>query len=220
MNRFKIAIDCIALRFNRASNSIEILLVKRNNEPYLGHWALPGGFVKTTEEFIDTAIKVLKKETSIYDKDMKQLKAYSLTDSNDKNRIISIAFFSFISLGLTNSHLGDHDCEWHDVNDLPKLPFDHTKKVKDLMSFLRLNISTQPIVYRLLQKKFTLNEVQRVHECILGKNFDNRNFRKKLKNLTYLKSSGDMEKNVSHRPGILYQFNEKEFNKTLNYLNQ
>jgi len=207
----KIAIDCVVIGYSVQENRFKILLIQRNNEPQKGAWALPGGFVKQTEEFETTAKHILKKETGIRNIFMDQLKAYSLTGCEDADRIISIAFFSIINMEKVKSDEAEQYSKWFDLHKIPKLPFDHKNKVKDTVDYLKMHVNTQPYLFKLLPAKFTLNQLQRIYECLFNVSIDNRNFRKKAKQMAYIEKLDELEVNTSRRPAYLYKFNPSKY---------
>ena len=211
MNNFKIAIDCIIIGYDIVKNDFNVLLTKRINAPHKGEWALPGGFVNRTEEFEDTAKSILKKETGVEFIDMSQLKAYSLTDKKENNRIISIVYFSIINLQTISIDNGNQLSKWFNLHGMSTLPFDHSNKVNDVMTYIMTNAYVNPYLYKLLPEKFTLNQLQKVYESLFGIAIDNRNFRKRIKKMAYLEKLEELETNVSRRPGYLYRFNESKY---------
>lgn len=214
MNEFKITVDCIIIGYDHLDNKFKVLLSKRINAPEKGEWALPGGFVRENEEFKEIAKKILYKETGLSNTYMNQLKAYSLTDTSENNRIISIGFYAITNLNNQTINTGSQLSEWFDLKNYPRLPFDHNQKVKDAINVIKETAIINPILYELLPTKFTLNQVQRIFESLYGASIDNRNFRKKLNRLSYLKKLDEVESNVPRRPGYLYKFSRKEFEKS------
>ncbi len=211
MNEIKIAVDCIIIGYDHLDNIFKVLLSKRINSPNMGEWALPGGFVKQDEEFVEIAKKILVKETGLKNIFMSQLKAYSLTDTSANNRIISIAFYAITNLGGQRIDKGNQLSHWFDLQNRPKLPFDHGQKVLDAINIIKETAIVYPILYKLLPLKFTLNQVQRIFESLYGISIDNRNFRKKLNKLSYLEKLNELESNVHRRPGHIYKFNKSEY---------
>jgi ADP-ribose pyrophosphatase YjhB (NUDIX family) len=212
MINFRLTIDCVVFAYDNKGNQLKILLIKRNNEPAKNQWALPGGFVTTTEEFIETAKKKLKEETGAGNIYLEQLNAYSLTDPSPENRIVSIAYYSIMKLDeFSPTDINNHIYKWAHVKDIPQLPFDHGQKVKDAISRVKERISSMPIVFNLLPSDFSINQLQKIYEEIYDVKLDNRNFRKKAKKLTYLEPLNKLEQNVSHRPGLLYRFNKAAY---------
>lgn len=209
----RIAIDCVVIGYSVEEDSFKILLVQRSNEPKKGAWALPGGFVKQTETFEVTAKHILKKETGIRYIFIDQLKAYSLTGCEDSNRIISIAFFSIVNMERVKIDKAEQFSKWFDLYKIPDLPFDHKKKVEDTIAYLKTHVNTQPYLFKLLPAKFTLNQLQRIYECLFNVSIDNRNFRKKAKQLAYIVQLNELTMKTSRRPAHLYKFNALKYKK-------
>ncbi|AUD06160.1 NUDIX hydrolase [Spirosoma pollinicola] len=205
--QFKLTVDCVVLAYDHTLNRLLVLLTKRSKEPQLGRWALPGGFVTRTEEFIHTAQRKLEEETGVRDLYLEQLKAYSLTDASIHNRIASVAFYALLKWADYAPMLVDTNRnQWVPVNQMPALPFDHPQKVADALTRLKQTIKTSPVAFYLLPIKFSLKQLQQVYELIYGYLVDTRNFRKGVKGLPYITAINEVESNVSHRPAQLYRF--------------
>jgi 8-oxo-dGTP diphosphatase len=72
---------------------------------------------------------------------------------------------------------------------------------------LQKKVQEEPVIFNLLENKFSLRELQCLYESILGVKLDRRNFRKKFFTTGLLVDVDEMEENVPHRPGKLYAFN-------------
>jgi len=208
---FHIAIDCVILAYEAPSQKLMVLVIKRDKEPFAGNWVLPGGFVKNTEPFQQTALRVLEKETGLNNAFLQQLHAYSLTDPSEENRIASVAYYSLVKLEDTAPLNQSQQARWVDLKNIPQLAFDHGQKVEDAISRIKKEIQHEPLVYHLLPEKFSLNNVQSFYESLFQKKLDNRNFRKQLKKLPYLEPLAEYEQDVSHRPAQLYRFNQEQY---------
>ena len=218
-NFYKITVDCLVFAYDNSTSEMKLLLIKRNNEPCMGEWALPGGFVNRTEEFIDTALRKLSEETGAKNIFLEQLNAYGLTDSSLQNRIVSIAFYALIKLDdFSPSEANSHQYKWVHIKNIPTLPFDHTRKVNDAIQRIKERVHVKPVVFNLLPAKFSLNQLQKIYEEIFDINLDNRNFRRRAKGLKYLEPSNEFEDNVSRRPGRLYAFKETKFREAADNL--
>ncbi|WP_276504901.1 NUDIX hydrolase [Terrimonas pollutisoli] len=216
---FKITVDCLVFAYDNRTNELKLLLIKRNNEPCKGQWALPGGFVKRTEEFVDTALRKLGEETGAKNIFLEQLNGYGLTDPSPQNRIVSIAFYALIKLDdFAPSDTNNHQYKWAHIKSIPALPFDHTRKVNDAIQRIKERAHVKPVVFNLLPGKFSLNQLQNIYEEIFDLSLDNRNFRRKAKSLEYLEPLDEFENNVSRRPGRLYTFNESKFKEVTDNL--
>lgn len=214
MMYFKIAVDCVIIGFDSQEGRLKILFTQRVNEPKKGEWALPGGFITQNESFEETAKAILQRETGLENIYLRQLKAYSLTDASEKNRIASVAFYSLIKFDELASPGGSQPSEWFHFKELPVLPFDHSQKVEAALERIKELVKLEPVVFNLLPPKFPLNHLQRFYEELFGIKTDNRNFRKKTLKLPYIEKLEETESNVSHRPASLYRFNLQKYKES------
>jgi 8-oxo-dGTP diphosphatase len=102
---------------------------------------------------------------------------------------------------------------WHSIDDIPQLAFDHRLILDNSLEELKSRVLREDIWSKVLPNKFTLTQFQEVFETILGKEFDKGNFRKKLSKFKFLKKLEEAQKNVSHRPSLLYRFDAVKFNE-------
>lgn len=105
-----------------------------------------------------------------------------------------------------------HNANWFPLNDFPDLIFDHNIMVDKALKRLRRKAQSQPIGFELLPDKFTIPQVQNLYEAIFQKNFDKRNFRKKILSFDVLKKFNEKEKMKSKKGAFLYQFNRDKYN--------
>lgn len=217
MMQFKITVDCVIIGFDSEENRLKFLFTQRIKDPKKGDWALPGGFVTKTESFDETAAAVLVRETGLGNVYLRQLKAYSQTDSSPDNRIASVSYYSMVKFDELSLAVSSQPSKWFHFKEVPELPFDHGQKVEAAIERIKELVMLEPVVYNLLPVKFPLNKLQRFYEELYDIKIDNRNFRKKILKLPYLERLNEVERNVSHRPGTLYQFYMKKYQDNLNF---
>ncbi len=128
-----------AIIFREENNCIEILLIKRGNQPFKNMWALPGGFVDMDEDLIDAVNREVAEETGLKNIDFEQFKTFGKPDRDPRGRNISVVFCG----KLSNSQIaksGDDasDTKWFDIKNLPELAFDHNQILNDWYSDLNL----------------------------------------------------------------------------------
>jgi hypothetical protein len=87
--------------------------------------------------------------------------------------------------------------------------------ISNALIHLRINLYHKPIGYNLLERKFTLPEIQSLYETILEKELDRRNFPKKLVSLGLIKDTNEVRKIGQHRSPKLYTFDRKNYTKAL-----
>jgi 8-oxo-dGTP diphosphatase len=123
-------------------------------------------------------------------------------------RIVSIGYFALVDFSEaipTPDFLSD-EARWWDVRDHPPLLFDHDEMVRRALQTLRTRLSYHPIGFNLLPEKFTMPELQRLYETILGRTLDRRNFQKKIHDLGIVERLPEKKSGVAHRAPYLYRF--------------
>ncbi len=208
-----VSIDCVIFGFE--NNSLEILLVKRARNPHQGKWALPGGFIKK-EELVDTAAnRILFDTTGINNIYLEEIAVFDGLNRYPLWRVFTIGHFALISPENYSISTGIDTTEvkWFKIDNLPKLPFDHHKIIEVALSKLRTRVRYRPIGFELLPEKFTLPQLQKLYEAILGKNLDKRNFRKKINKVDLIRKLKEKETNNKTRAAYLYKFDKNNYNK-------
>lgn len=76
---------------------MQVLLIKRDDYPHKGKWAIPGGFVKNDESLEDGALRKLKEETGIDNVYTEQLYTFGEVNRDPRTRVISIGNIALIS---------------------------------------------------------------------------------------------------------------------------
>jgi len=187
--------------------ALKLLLVRRGVDPHKGSWALPGGFVRIDEDLQDAAERELAEETGLTGAYLEQVAAFGEPRRDPRERVISIAYFAIVAQDKRELQAGSDATEasWWNVTELPKLAFDHAAIVEAARSRLADKARRTGLATEFLGVEFTLTELQRVHEALLGQTLDKRNFRKWISGLEHLKSTGRLRRGGAHRPALLFR---------------
>lgn len=206
-----VAVDVVL--FTIVDGDLRVLLVRRKNAPFQGRWAIPGGFVNYEESLDAAALRELREETNVSDIYLEQLYTFGDPKRDPRTRVITIAYFALVRADPLHIRAADdaRNACWFSMRRLPRLAFDHKRILAYALERLRNKLDYTPIAFQLLPQKFTLTELQRVYEIILGKKIDKRNFRKKLLHLDILKKGSGRRMAGVHRPAQLYSFVHKKF---------
>jgi 8-oxo-dGTP diphosphatase len=199
--------------FGFDGDALNLLLVQRGIEPYKGCWAFPGGFLNMDETAEEGAARELKEETNMSDVYMQQLQAFSTVNRDPRERVITIAFYALVRQKAYRVISGDDaaDVRWFNLKKLPSLAFDHDRILKMAVERLKERIYFEPIGFRLLDENFTVSDLKRLYELILGVKFDCRSFLKKMLSLNIITPLN--EKDTFSHATQLYSFNEENYKR-------
>ena len=199
--------------FTIQEGTLKALLVKRRISPFIGQFAIPGGFVREDENLDQAALRELKEETGVSDVYLEQLYSFGNPDRDPRGRVVTVAYFALISADRRLKAGGDvSEARWYHTDKLPPLAFDHAAILDYAVERLRNKLEYTTVGFQLLPEKFTLTELQEVYEAILGKKLDKRNFRRKMSILKILKPLPEYRRG-GQRPAQLYRFVASRFEK-------
>lgn len=209
--RAAVTVDCVV--FGLDDDDLKVLLIRRDLPPFENKWALPGGFVRLDETLDDAARRELHKETNLQRVYLEQLYTFGGIDRDPRERVITVAYYALVRLSdhRVQAATDARDAMWFAVDDLPQLAFDHEQILETAHQRLQGKVRYQPIGFELLPAKFTLTQLQKLYEIVLGRVLDKRNFRKKIQGMGVLEELDEVEQDVAHRAARLYRFNRKEY---------
>lgn len=211
--RAALAVDCVV--FGLDERDLKVLLVQRQLPPFPHGWALPGGFVRVDETLDAAAARELSEEAGVEDVYLEQLYTFGALDRDPRERVVTVAYYAL-------AKLADHRVRaasdaigvgWFALDELPKLAFDHAEIVARAHERLRGKVRYAPIGFELLPARFSLTQLQRLYEIIVGSTFDKRNFRKRIFAMDLLVPTDEVEQGVRHRAARLYRFDRRKYDR-------
>lgn len=132
---------------------------------------------ETTDECIR---RELMEETSLAPGVIEQFGVFSALDRDPRERVVSVAYYSLVRRSDVRGGDDASDARWFLLNNVPPLAFDHDEILAKALQTLREKIHFEPIGFDLMDRQFTIPDLQRLYEAILGVRFDRRNFMKKI----------------------------------------
>jgi len=207
------AVTTDSVVFGFDGKDLHLLLVERGIEPFKGHWALPGGFLKMNETVEEGARRELAEETNVKEIYMEQFHVFSAVDRDPRERVVTVAFIALVRKSDYRVIAGDDAARasWFPADELPVLAFDHNAIIRKGRERLQEILQTRPIAFRLLDKLFSMSELQRLYEVINKTSYDRRNFAKKAMSTGLFKDRGAAQSTQRGRTPELYSFDEKKY---------
>jgi len=210
-----LTVDCVIFGLDLELQALKVVLIERDAEPFAGEWAIPGGFVRSNETLSDAATRELVEETGISDVFLEQLFTFGDPGRDPRGWVVSVGYYALVApeKHRLEAATDARQAQWFSVNSLPPLAFDHDRILKTALQRLRGKLTYAPIGFELLPQKFTIKQLQKLYEIVLGQPLDNRNFRKKIFAMDVLKELDEIQKGVPHRAARLYRFDERKYNQ-------
>lgn len=194
--------------FTLRDSRLQVLLVQRGEAPFVGQWALPGGFVHIDESLEMAAGRELAEETGVQQAYLEQLYTYGEVGRDPRGRVVSVAYYALIPAGTPVQAEGGSDARqarWFPILGLPQLAFDHAEIVAYALRRLRYKVEYTAACFELLPDEFTLTEIQHTYELILGETLDKRNFRRRILEAGIIEPTPRL-RGGEGRPARLYRY--------------
>jgi 8-oxo-dGTP diphosphatase len=202
------------------------LLLQRDHQPFAGRWALPGGFVRIDEALDDAAERILGEKAGISAAHLEQLYSFGAVKRDPRMRIITVAYLALLEEGAFAAAPKATPTLIPAIIDVPwpgetggpvetlapsgealPLAFDHSDILAMAILRLRGKLDYSDVGFALLPERFTLRQLQDVHEAILGVPLNKPAFRRRMLDKGWITATGDREEGTSFRPAELYRFN-------------
>ena len=185
-----LTVDCAV--FAPHDGSLDVLLIQRDQPPFEGRWATPGGFVDIDEPVAEAAPRELAEETGMREVELVQFGLFDAPGRDPRGRIVAAAHW-----GLTRRE--DHQLEaatdarevgWFAIDDLPDLAFDHDELVPAALAALRSRARTGPIGRGVVDEPFDLDDLFQLYEAVLARPLDEGVFRRAIKRAGFIDAAG------------------------------
>jgi len=206
MTKLLVTVDVVL--FTIRNRALHLLLIRRLARPYENRYALPGGFVLEDESLDAAAVRELHEETGVDKVYLEQLYTFGDPKRDPRGRVVTVAYYALVPQDQTLQAGTDaSDAAWFPVTDLPPLAFDHRRIAEYAHQRLRNKLDYTNVGFELLPARFTLTELQLVHEAILGAELDKRNFRRRLLQQGIVRPTKEWQ-HTGRKPAQLYRFSE------------
>jgi len=216
---FKVGVDNVIFSVDTEKNRLLVLLVKREDEPFLGQWSLPGTLVREGESLENAANRILAEKIFVHNLYLEQLYTFGGPGRDPREapqsfgvRYLSVSYFALVRFEEAKLISVNASTAWYQVKKLPSLAFDHHIILEYGYRRLRNKLEYSPIAFEVLPETFTLNDIYQLYSTVLGENFtDYSNFRAKLLKLGIVADTGVKVTRGAGRPASLYRFDAEAF---------
>lgn len=224
--RPSVAVNIVLLSLG--DSGLSTLVVRRDEHPYKGKWSLPGCFVRMDESLDAAAARCLRDKAGLQDVFLEQLYTFGDVQRDPRTRVITVAYYALVDrarfeaarLDERSSFVGVVAVPWAgetggavDVLDRSgkplRLAFDHNELLGMAVKRVRGKLGYTPIGFQLLPERFTLRQLQAVHETVLGRPLNKDSFRRRMLSSELLEATGERQHDVDHRPAELYRFSRR-----------
>jgi len=194
--------------FTVEDGELKVLLIERANKPFLGDHALPGGFLLQGETTHAAALRILKEKAGVKDVYIEQLYTFDAKGRDPRGFVISVTYFALVPPSDIVLKKGK-DLQapaLYPLRRLPALAFDHADIIVYATRRLRAKLGYTNVAFSLLPKHFSLFQLQKTYETIMGIKIDKRNFQKKFLSLKLIALTNKVAGGMRQRPARLYRF--------------
>jgi 8-oxo-dGTP diphosphatase len=225
-----ISVDCVIFGFD--FEKLKVLVIEREvkKDSENAQFSLPGDLIFDDENLDQAAERVLRELTGLENIFLEQLGAFGnldrLSKSADKEwlnsmrdqpdvRVITVAYYALVNLNAFHPMAANFAkaVSWQPVDEVEMMAFDHLEILQKAHKQLHDKLKIQPIGFNLLPEKFTLSQLHKLYEVIVGRELDKRNFRRKMIKLQIVEKLEEKQKGVPHKPSNFYQFNINKYEK-------
>jgi 8-oxo-dGTP diphosphatase len=212
--RPSVAVDVAALTLR--DRALWVLLVRRTGHPFRGAWALPGAFLGPRETLDAAAGRALRAKAGLDGVYLEQLYTFSDPDRDPRTRVVGVAYYALVRAdrlepsglpdGVSLARVHPEDPRRAEVpsDGVVRLAFDHAEILALAVRRLRGKLEYAPVGFELLPERFTLRDLQGVHETILGRPLNKDSFRRRMLESGALRPTGEREIAPGHRPAGYY----------------
>ncbi|MFA1541812.1 NUDIX hydrolase [Actinomadura monticuli] len=207
----RVAVDLVILTVRESR--LQLLLIERGKQPYLGRPALPGGFLRGHEKLDDAARRELHEETGLNGSrlHLEQVHAYSRPDRDPRGHVISVAYLA-IAPSLSEPVAGSdaRRARWTPLEQVTSAPdalaFDHAQIIADAVERARSKLEYTTLATAFCADEFTISELRQVYEVVWGRSLDERNFSRKIRRTEgFVVPTGAKRRPETGRPATLYR---------------
>jgi len=192
--QFAVTVDVVILTI--VGEELQVLLVRRRDDPYRGAWALPGGFKRPEETLEEAAARELREETGVEAAPhLSQFGAYGDPGRDPRTNVVSVGFLAVLrDVGALAAGTDADDAQLFAVHEVlggrVELAFDHARILRDAVERARRDLETTSLAKAFVGPTFTLTNLRNVFEAVWETQLDAANFHRTVTRAGLVKPTG------------------------------
>jgi len=224
----QLSINCVIFRFD--GEALQVAVVQ---QVHADMWTIPGGFVHQTEDIDLAAKRILFEQTQLDNLLLSQFGTFGAAQREFaqeisrfstlgfpeelvkwiSKRFVTIGYYSIVGQEQIGLETGPFfkEVKWINVLESDHLAMDHPQLVSEALLTLRSELQSRPLITNFMPDIFTIPELQKLFEAILGRLVDRGNFRQRILKSKILIKIGQSKEKTGSRPPILYKLDEKKY---------
>ena len=208
LNQVICTVDVVLLTIKE--DALLVALLERTHAPFAGRLALPGGYIHASDDAnaYDAAMRVVKEKAGIAPPYLEQLSTFSGPARDPRGWSVSIAHYALVPFALIEKAQQD-GVVLAPVDSDRALPFDHDSMIRQATERLRNKSQYSSLPCFLAGEVFTLPQLQRIYEVLMGEPINKVSFRRKMGEMDMLEPvAGGFGAAGAHRPAQLYRLKQ------------
>lgn len=205
----KVSVAVDLLVFTIEEEMLKLVTIRRAEPPFEGFLSLPGVFIGIGETLSDAVKRGIREETGLEHIYFEQLYTWGDINRDPRMRILSVSYMALVPIEKLKLKAGERvmEVKLYPVDKLlmsdVKLAFDHKTIISYARERLRNKVEYTEIAFELISEEFTLPQLQKIYEIILGRELYKANFRNRMAEL--IEPTDNMLTTTKHRPSRYYR---------------
>ena len=199
--------DVLAVVLQIRNEALHVLLWRRARKPEAGTWALPGGRVTSDETLGESIARQLASKVDVREvAHLEQLETRSDPGRDPRSRVLATAYLGLVPADVEPAL--PKDTQWHLVDALPTMAFDHRSITLSGQQRLRAKLSYTNLGFALAPRAFTVSELQEIYQAALGHDVSGTNLKRILLRREQIEQTGQFTASgrAGGRPALKYRF--------------
>lgn len=200
--------------FTIIKDKLHVLLTRRADYPFKDQLATPGGFIDIHKDksIEQTALRKLKEKTGFDAPYLEQLGATGNGNRDPRGWSVTVTYFALVN---SEEASFDDDSQWMELDDKGcvevDLAFDHADLIEEAFHRLQGKAQYTTIALHVLPEKFTLSELQKSFEIILGGKLNKSGFRRRIiKGNVVEEVAGEMKQTATRKAQLYKKADDEE----------